>query len=172
MLKKTHWALCVAVVVCVAASTARAQVPFAGNPRQHPPGLPPMNGGIDGRVNVPPGVVLPPPAHPGFREQEKHRDEQGAGNGILHVIRHVYVPPAVSNPEHMKDFHPPKAVPPEVVMPASEFRFTPPKSTPAMCEGGTTFFRGFSSWKGGGILAGIGGAISAVFGGLFGRKKQ
>jgi hypothetical protein len=171
MLKKTLWALFIAVIVCAAASTARAQVPFAGNPRQHPPGLPPMNGGFDGRVNLPPGVVLPPPMVPGFHDQEKRRDDQDAGRGFLHVIPHVHVPPGVSNPEHMKDVHPPKVIPPEVVVPPSEFRLAPSKFTPVASEGGT-FVRGFSRWGGGGILAGIGGAIASIFGGLFGRKKE
>ncbi|HEY7314404.1 MAG TPA: hypothetical protein VH643_33965 [Gemmataceae bacterium] len=171
MLKKILSALFAAVAVCMAASTVRAQVPFARNPRQPPPGLPPMNGGFDGRGNVPPGVFPPPPAVPILRDREKRRDEQDAASGILRMVPHMHVPPAVSNPEHMKDFRPPKAVPPEMVMPASEFRFAPPKFAPVASEGGT-FVRGFSSWRGGGILAGIGGAIAAVFGGIFGRKKE
>jgi len=172
MLKKTLWALFVAVAVCMAASTVRAQVPFARNPRQPPPGLPPMNGRVEGRMNVPPGVVFPPPAVPILRDREKRRDEQDAASGILRVIPHMHVPSAVSGPEHMKDVHPPKVVPPEVVMPASELRFAPPRFSPVATEGGATFVRGFSCWKGGGILAGIGSAIAALFGGLFGRKKE
>jgi hypothetical protein len=72
----------------------------------------------------------------------------------------------------MKNLHNPMVVPPKPMIPVSEWHYTPPRFTPVVNEGIPSMARGFSHLKGGGLLAGIGGAIAALLGGLFGRKKE
>jgi hypothetical protein len=91
-----------------------------------------------------------PPFNPG--QQEKDRKDQ-FDPALLGHLAHLHVP----------EFHPA----PEVFKP--EFRAAPEA------------FKGFPAgelrsvtgrWGGGGVLAGIGGALASVFGALFGRKKD
>jgi hypothetical protein len=70
------------------------------------------------------------------------------------------------------DPHTPKGVPPETVVPSHEFRYSSPRFSAFPSEGGSAIARGLSGWRGRGILAGIGGGLAALFGGLFGRKKE
>jgi hypothetical protein len=134
-------------------------------------------------MNFPPGVVVPQFANPAFPDQENRRDDQDLlsrarilGHGIPHGI------PSYHGPTSAREaaVPTPKAIPPELIIPPLEFRFTPasefyyttPRFKPVMGEGASTFTRRFSFVKGGGILAGIGGAITAALGAIFGRKKD
>jgi hypothetical protein len=95
--------------------------------------------------------------------QQKDRDERH-GLGGIH-IPHLPLHDGASDP------HVPKGVPPEVGVPAFEFKAPTPRISPAVGLEGSAI-RGASGCSGGGILTGIGGAIAALFGGLFGRKKE
>jgi hypothetical protein len=179
-MKTILWTLFVALVGPLS-STLYAQKPGAANPGQGRPAVPPVRGGvgIDGRMNVPPGVLYPQPAVPGLPAQEKRRDD---GNSWLHahLIPHVSQPHNDPTAGRAADLHTPRVVPPEVTVPASEFRFVPaseyrfipPKFTGVMSEGGPAIARGMAHGKGGGIFAGIGAALAALFGSIFGRKKD
>ena len=151
-MKRTLWALPVAFAVCAATSTVHAQGPDAGNPWQGRPGL--------------------PPAVPGSRDQEKRRDEPGAWTRIPYVVPRVPSSFGAPNAGGAADLHTPIVVPPEAAMPVSELRFPRTTFSPTVGEGIPTMVRGLSRFKGGGILAGIGGAIATAFGGIFGRKKE
>jgi hypothetical protein len=163
IMKRILATLFVVTVIYAAASTAHAQWPGAGNPW---PGRP---------AGVPPGANRMPPTFPGQHEQEKRRDQ----NDPLHYIHiighgmpHSHHPSAAPTAEQMKNMHKPIVVPPETNFPVSDLRYTPPRFTPVMNEGIPSMARGFSHFKGGGILATIGGGIAALFGGLFGRRKD
>jgi hypothetical protein len=134
-------------------------------------------------MNLPPGVVFPPFGGPAFPHQEKRRDDQDPLS-MAHILGHA-IPhgiPSHNGPTPAREaaVPTPRAIPPELKIPPSEFRFTPasefhytpPKFSPVMGEGASAFPRGFSFGKGGGILAGIGGAITAALGAIFGRKKD
>jgi hypothetical protein len=56
-------------------------------------------------------------------------------------------------------------------MPVSEFGLSPARVSPVAGETGLAIARGLSRGRGG-IFAAIGGAIAAVLGGIFGRKKE
>jgi hypothetical protein len=160
MLKKTHWTLFVVIVVYLAPSVSRAQWPGAGNPR---PG---------GQAGGPPRVNGLPP---GFHGQDKREDQNNPfhyAHIVAHGLSHLHHPSSAPNAENMKNLHTPIVVPSKPTIPVSEWHYTPPKFTPVVNEGLPSIARGFSSFKGGGILATIGGAIAALFGGVFGRKKD
>ena len=99
------------------------------------------------------------------RQEEKDRDQRNGLGGAPH-IPHLHMPSGETEP------HPPKWTPPETVVPTPEFKYSPPKFTLYASEGGAVIPRGISGWRTSGILTGIGGAIAALFGGLFGRKKE
>jgi hypothetical protein len=184
MLKKILWTLFVVSVVGPALSAVRAQGPGMFNPGRGGPGLPPANGGIGGNggMKAPPGGPFLPPGVPGFREQDKRRDDQTPWNmtHIPHLPLHGI--PAHNGPNAGRGANQylPKVVPPEGgvagpkfgSVPISDFRVTPPRFTPAIGEGGSGIARAFSGAKGRGILGGIGAGLAAVFGALFGRKKE
>jgi hypothetical protein len=179
-----------AVAVCILPTAVQGQWPGPAKPWQGGPGMPAANGrfgpvvgpGIPGlpqaREQWPPlggglnqGVPqFLQPALPAFPPQEKRRDEDTPWAGITHLIPH-HLPefPGGANAESFKDLHMPKAVPQAGPWSASEFKFTPTRFAPVSHEA-TTIARGLSGLKGPGILAGIGGALAALFGGLFGRK--
>jgi hypothetical protein len=162
-MKRILRTLLVVAVVYAAASTAHAQGPGAGNPR---PGRP---------AGGPPGMNGLPPAVPGNGDQENRQDKDnpfGYAHIVAHGLSHSNHPSAALRGEHMKNLHTPIVVPPKPMIPVSEWHYTPPRFAPAVNEGIPSMARGFSSLKGGGILTGIGGAIAALFGGLFGRKKE
>ena len=152
MTNKALWALLVAVAVW-AAPSAQAQGPGAANPWQGGPGM--------------------PPALPGFRDQEKRRDDLGGWTSIPHVIPHV--PSALpfsggSNANPAENLPTPKLTLPEAALSASELRVPATRFSPASGEV-TAIARGLSSGKGGGLLAAIGGGLAALRG-LFRRKKE
>jgi hypothetical protein len=158
MLKKILWTLFVVILVGPAPSAVRAQGPGAANLGQ-------------GR---PPGVVFPPPTVQGSRDQEKSRDDQNPwtnAHNLAHGISHSLPSSHGPNAGRAAGLHPP-AVPPEAGVSASELRFTPPKVTPVMRQGGSAIARAFSRGNGGKILGGIGAALAAAFGAVFGRKKE
>lgn len=162
-MKRIVRTLLVVSVVYAAASTAHAQWSGAGNPR---PGRP---------AGGPPGMNGLPPTFPGHRDQDKRQDKDDPfhyAHIVAHGLSHSNRPSAVPNAEHMKNLHTPIVVPPKPTIRVSEWHYTPPRFTPMVNEGIPSMARGFSSLKGGGILATIGGAIAAFFGGLFGRKKE
>jgi hypothetical protein len=110
---------------------------------------------------------------PGFSPNEPRTGDPRTGPDLGPTGR-----PTPFNPPHFRGnqepptadaFRPP--IPPEVFAPP---RFSEPARFPTAFErpaAGEGIFRGFS--RGGrGILAGIGGAIAAALGGLFGRKKE
>lgn len=158
-MKRIHWRLFAVMIVCLAPSAVWAQWPGQIKPRQGQPGLPPFNRGVgvDGRRTLPPGVGLPQPVFPNIRDQDKRRDEHNPWLNP-HILGHL-----VPHGEHYP------GAPNASGRGAS---WHTPNFTPAMGEGGMGLARGFSRWRGGGILAGIGGAIAAIFGALFGRKKE
>jgi hypothetical protein len=175
MTKKTLWKMFVAVVVCTAPSAARGQGPAAGNPGQGIPGLPPMNGGADGRVDGRPGVVPPPPVVPGLPDQDQRRDEHNPWINphlLGHLIPHGAHSSGGPSAGRAPDPRGPKAVPSEAALRAVEYRFVPPPFPPAVGEGGLSVARGLSHAKGGGVWAAIGAAIAAACGGAFRRKKD
>jgi hypothetical protein len=181
MSKKSLWALFVVIVVGPAPSAVRAQGPGGANPGQGRPAVPPARGpGTEGRMATPPGALFPPPAVQGFRDQEKRRDDQNpwANAHVLHAIPHGL--PSSNGPDagRAAGLHPSAALPERGVpaaefrfVPTSELRFTPPRVTPVLGEGGSAALRTFSRGKGSGILGGIGAALTAAFGAVFGRKK-
>ena len=184
MVKKTVWTLFVVIVVGAVPSAVCAQGPGGANPGQGRPALPPGNGGLgaDGRMNVPPGMPALPPAVPGVRDPEKRRNDHDAWTNIhsvAHGLAHGLPSSNGPNAGHGVDMHPP-VVSPEAGVAASELRFVPaselrcnlPKVTPVMSEGGAATARALSRGKGGGILGGIGAALAAGFGAIFGRKKE
>ena len=181
-MKTILWALFVALVVSPVSSAVYAQKPGAANPGQGRPAVPPVGRGvgIDGGMNVPPGVLFPPPAPPDLPAQEKRRDDQNSWLHHAHMIPHVLQSHNGPTAGRAADLPTPRVVPTEVTVPASEFRFvppseyrfTPPRYTPAIGEGGSAIVRGIGHGKGGGILAGIGAALAAIFGSVFGRKKD
>jgi hypothetical protein len=130
-MKRIHWALFAVIVVCLSPSTVWTQWPGQMNPRPGQPGLPPFNGGIgvDGPMNLPPGMGLPPHAAPNFRDQEKRRDEQypWLNPHILgHLVPHGGHAPGAPNAAGPRaDLHTPKVVPPEARVLAPELRFVP-----------------------------------------------
>ncbi len=146
-MKRSHWTLLAVIVVCRAPSAVWAQGP--GHPA-----LPPVNGGVgvDGRTNIPPGVLVPLPVVPKFPDREKRRDEQDLwkhAHFLGHLFPHgTHHPGGPSAAERGANVH-----------------------TPATVRGAATA-RGFWRWRGGGILAGIGAAIAGALGGIFGRKKE
>jgi hypothetical protein len=93
------------------------------------------------------------------QQKQKDRDERNHPGTFLHGP-HIPLHLGVPNDRPEADLHPPKSVPPEGVVPPAEFKYSPPKS------------RGFSSWRGGGFLAGIGAALGALFKGLGRRRKE
>lgn len=135
-------------------------------------------------MNFPPGMRFPPPGMPNIPGHEKRQDDQNPWINP-HILGHM-VPhgghysgaPSAAGPRanlHTPSVVPPEAriVPPELrFMPASELRIPPPKFSPVVSEGGLGMARSVSRWGGGGILAGVGGAIAAAFGAIFGRKKE
>src|SRR6516165_440854 len=127
MLKKILWTLFVVSVVGPALSAVRAQGPGMFNPGRGGPARPPANGGIGGNggMKAPPGGPFLPPAVPGFREQEKRRDDQVPWN-MTHIIGHgiVHGIPSSNGPNAGPGAyqHPPKVVPPVAGATASEFR--------------------------------------------------
>lgn len=177
-MKRSHWTLLAVIVVCLSPSTVWAQRLGQMNPRPGHPALPPFDrgAGIDGRINVPPGVGLPHPAVPNIRDQDKRRDEQDHPNHA-HIHWHLFLhgthhPRGPSASEHGANVHPPKTVPAEAGLPAWESRFAPPNFRPPASGGGMTMMRGFSRWGGSGIFTGIGAAIAGAIGGIFGRKRE
>jgi hypothetical protein len=185
MLKKTLWTLFVVIIVGPAPSAVRAQGPGMFNPGRGGPALRPRGGGVgaNGGMKSPVAGPFVPPAVPGFVDQEKRRDDQDPWN-MTHIIGHGISHGIPSS--HGPDFGPranqyaPKVVPPAAEVgasefrsvPTSEFRYTPPRFTPALGEGGSGIARALSGAKGRGILGGIGAALAAAFGALFGRKKE
>jgi hypothetical protein len=182
-LKPILGTLLIVIVVGPATSAVQAQWPGAGDPGHGRFVFPPARGvGADGQTPMPPGGFLPPPMFQGFRDQEKRRDDHGPLSH-LHMFAH-------GMPHERACYNGPNTgrapgVDPHVVarqagVPASELRvgafpewkFTPPPVRPVMTEGGGAIARFFSRARGGGILAGIGGGLAAVFGALFGRKKD
>jgi hypothetical protein len=160
MMKTMRWSPMIVIFFCTASSAVQSQEPGAANP-----GL---------------GLPIMQPAQ--LHNQEKRRDEDERLKNLrilTQSLSHGLHSP-VNCPSPQADLHTPKVVPSEAgaaasefhFTPASELRFTPPTFTPMMSEGGTSIARGFSRVKGGGTLAGIGGAIAAAFGAIFGRKKN
>jgi hypothetical protein len=98
-----------------------------------------------------------PPVVAGFRDQDKRKDHSGPWTGI-HVIPHVPHSPPAGDP----------TVPAAAVRPPA-FKVPATRLSPAVAEGAG---RNLSRWTGGGILAGIGGAIAAALRGIFGRNKE
>jgi hypothetical protein len=155
------WTPFIILVVAAAPSAAVAQWPGPGNPGQGRQALPPVNR---------PGAIL------GLPSQEPRRDDRDLMNHahiITHGLGHLHLPSGSAQPEQMRNVPTPRiVVPPEAMAPVSQLHHTPlPRFTPVVTEGSSSMARGLSH-GGGGILAGIGGAIAAVFGGLFGRKKE
>jgi hypothetical protein len=152
MRKQPFWALLAAVALCTA-SRAHAQGPGPAKPWQAPVGQ--------------------PPAAPGLPDQKKHEDDPDVRTKIPHVIGHF--PHALphsggANASPVKDFHMPTIVQAEVKLPASAIsvsktRFSPPTSK------GTAMAKGLARFKGGGVLAAVIGALTALFRGLFRRMK-
>jgi hypothetical protein len=116
-------------------------------------------------------MVFPPPAVPGFRDQEKRQDDLGVWKHLPHALPHALPHGGSPNVPPAAEVHVPKLVLPEPVVPMSRIK-VPTSGFSSAAEGSTALFRGVGAIKGGGILAGIGGAFAAVFGGLFGRRKE
>jgi hypothetical protein len=167
-MRKTLWLL-TAVAIFGLPMVARGQWPGRPQSWQGAGGMAP-NGGLDpfGRPNFPgmpgglprfppginPGGQLPP-GFPVLPNQEKRRDDSPSLQTLPHVI-----------PYHIPNF----SVPPKVKVSETEFNpFT--RSTPAAGEA-SGLARSLSECKGKGFLAGIGGAIAAACGGIFGRRKE
>jgi hypothetical protein len=185
-MKRIHWMLFAVIVVCPSPSVLWAQWPGQINPRPGQPALPPFNRGIGapGQMNVPPGVGFPPPGVPNIPGFEKRQDDQNPWINP-HILGHLvphggHYPGAPNASGRGANLQTPPTMPAEVRLPiaelrnfpASELTITPPKFSPVVSEGGMGMARGFSRWGGGGILAGIGGALAGALGGIFGRKKQ
>ena len=174
MTKKIFWAS-LAVAVC-AAPCAHAQGLGGANAWQGRGGLPPANGRNPAMPGVPPVIPSVPPAMPGNRDDENRRDEPRSHFSPHLMIPHIGHTPTPSggvttNPA--KDLQMPNVAPSHVPSRQSEFKSpAPPRFTPPAPEGGTTRFRNLPRWGGSGIVAGVAGAIAAVFGSLFRRKKD
>jgi hypothetical protein len=161
MAHRIVWTLLAVIAVCAGPSAASAQGPGPANPGQVHPGI--------GPVGIPPGVDRFPSASPGLPNQDKRRDESSVWTGIPHVIPHG-LPSGGSNPGRVIDPHTPKVIPLEASLAASEFKVPTTSVSPVLGEEASALARGISGK--GGILAGIGGALAALFGGIFGRKKE
>ena len=153
MKKVLTFALCFAVVGSIA-PRAPAQPGPSSQPRFPSPGIPgpgqpggdPVGGPFQPRTDF--GRLAPPF---GPAQAEKDRKEQSDLDMIAH-LPHVHVPEVRPAPEV---YHP-------------EFRAAP-EAFEAFRPSG---LRPVSVGWGGGVLAGIGGAIASAFGALFGRRKD
>jgi hypothetical protein len=178
MIRKAFSLLWVAGAMYAVPLDVRAQAPGLADP-QALPGVPALNGGMGLWQGADPALRVP--LHSQVRPQEKDRNDNTSWMRHMgHAIGHLALSaePAKSARTPGASFREPMVWVPEVrpTLPAvtavSEVRMPSYGFTSEIGRAGSSVARGFSGWGGRGVLAGIGGAIMAALGAVFGKKND